>query len=339
MSSQIPGRVTKRAIRSALRAYPAVLSPVPDTSTSAIRSTSSSCPPLSLSQSTRTLSTLQSASAHAQQLKKTYLSRSRNHCLQAAAMSTMPATHGHNEACCNIPPVITSGYVPKGSYEELGGLKTYVTGASDATKGIVAVFDIFGYVDQTVQGADILGASSGSKYKVFMPDWFKGNPCPTEWYPPDTEQKQKDLGAWFGNNAPHGVADALPGYVEALKAANPSIESWALIGYCWGGKVTELVTSRDSNPFSIAAGIHPAMVDTAGADKIRVPYMLLASQEEPADTIKEFESKLNVPHHVETFGDQVHGWMAARADLANPRSKEEYIRGYKTVLRFFNQHW
>lgn len=49
-------------------------------------------------------------------------------------------------------------------------------------------------------------------------------------YPPDTEQKQKDLGAWFGNNAPHGVADALPGYVEALKAANPSIQSWALIG-------------------------------------------------------------------------------------------------------------
>ena len=124
MSSQIPGRVTKRAIRSALRAYPAVLSPVPDASPSSIRLTSPSCPPLSLSQSTRTLSTLQSASTRAQQLKKTHPPPSINHCLQAATMSTMPATHGHNEACCNIPPVITSGYVPKGSYEELGGLKT-----------------------------------------------------------------------------------------------------------------------------------------------------------------------------------------------------------------------
>lgn len=39
-------------------------------------------------------------------------------------MSTMPASHGHNEACCNIPPVVTSGYSPKGSYKEFDGLKT-----------------------------------------------------------------------------------------------------------------------------------------------------------------------------------------------------------------------
>jgi hypothetical protein len=44
------------------------------------------------------------------------------------------------------------------------------------------VFDIFGYFDQTIQGADILATSDEHhKYKVFMPDWFKGNPCPTEW--------------------------------------------------------------------------------------------------------------------------------------------------------------
>ncbi|KAM5466594.1 putative carboxymethylenebutenolidase [Microsporum audouinii] len=337
MSSQLPGRVSRRAIHSALKAYPATLSPVPDAS--AIRSPSPSRALATFHPTTRSISTLQPTNISQQLTKACPPSLSIRPCLQVAAMSTMPATHGHNEACCNIPPVITSGYVPKGSYEPLGGLKTYVTGAPDATKGIIAVFDIFGYVDQTVQGVDILGASNDGKYKVFMPDWFKGNPCPTEWYPPDTEQKQKDLGAWFGNNAPHGVADALPEYVEAPKAANPSIKSWALIGYCWGGKVTELVTSRDSNPFSIAAGIHPAMVDTADAGNIRVPYMLLASQEEPAETIKEFENKLKVPNHVETFGDQVHGWMAARADLANPRSKEEYIRGYKTVLRFFNQYW
>jgi hypothetical protein len=31
--------------------------------------------------------------------------------------------------------------------------------------------------------------------------------------------------------------------------------------------------------------------------------------------------------------------MAARADLDDPRVKEEYIRGYKTVLQFFGKHW
>lgn len=39
-------------------------------------------------------------------------------------MSTMPATNGHSKACCNIPPAVSQGYVAKGSYEQLGGIKT-----------------------------------------------------------------------------------------------------------------------------------------------------------------------------------------------------------------------
>ncbi|KAL8790928.1 MAG: hypothetical protein Q9213_000353 [Squamulea squamosa] len=218
-------------------------------------------------------------------------------------------------------------------------MKTYVTGPTDATKGIVSIFDIFGYFDQTLQGADILATSDEhQQYKVFIPDWFEGKPVPSEWYPPDTEEKQKKLGEWFGNNDPHGVATALPGHVKAIQAAYPSIESWGILGYCWGGKVVELVTSSSTNPFTVAAAAHPAMIDPAAAEKISVPFALLASGDEPADAVKEFESKLKVPHHVETFSDQVHGFMAARADLSNPRVKAEYARGYKTVLEFFGKH-
>lgn len=47
------------------------------------------------------------------------------------------------------------------------------TGPDDATRGIVVVYDIFGYFDQTVQGADILANSDAHhKYKVVMPDWY-----------------------------------------------------------------------------------------------------------------------------------------------------------------------
>lgn len=60
--------------------------------------------------------------------------------------------------------------------------RTDVTGPADATKAIVFIYDIFGYFDQTLQGADILAHSDGNqKYRVFMPDWFKGKPCPIEW--------------------------------------------------------------------------------------------------------------------------------------------------------------
>ncbi|KAI0975926.1 dienelactone hydrolase [Xylaria arbuscula] len=256
-------------------------------------------------------------------------------------MSSMPATHDHGAACCNIPPVVSEGYTPKGSYSQAGGKRTYVTGPLDASKGLISVFDIFGYFDQTIQGADILATGiNEQQYKVFMPDWFDGHPCPEEWYPPDTEEKRRKLGEWFGKNSPFDVAATLPGYVKALQQSNPSIRSWGLVGYCWGGKVAELVTSHpSSNPFAVAVACHPAMIDPFGADKIGVPYALVASMEETPETIKDFESRLKVPHHVETFSDQVHGFMAARADLSDPSIKAEYARGYQVVLEFLGKHW
>ncbi len=108
--------------------------------------------------------------------------------------------------------------------------------------------------------------------------------------------------------------------------------------FCWGGKVVNLVTSAASNPFKVGAAVHPAFIDAKDAAAIKVPMMLLGSQDEDAAEIKAYEEALTVPHHVEIFEDQVHGWMAARSDLKDPRVKEEYERGYKTVLSFFGKH-
>ena len=58
-----------------------------------------------------------------------------------------------------------------------------MTGPEDAKKGILVIFDIFGYFPQTLQGADILATSDDhQKYKVVVPDWFNAQPCPIEWY-------------------------------------------------------------------------------------------------------------------------------------------------------------
>ncbi len=80
------------------------------------------------------------------------------------------------------------------------------------------------------------------------------------------------------------------------------------------------------------------MVDANDAAGIKVPLLLLASGDEPVDEIKKFEAALTVPKHVETFADQIHGWMAARADLSDERVKAEYVRGYQTVLEFFAKY-
>jgi hypothetical protein len=45
-----------------------------------------------------------------------------------------------------------------------------------------------------------------------------------------------------------------------------------------------------------------------------------------------------VPKRIETFEDQVHGFMSARGDLRDNKSKAEYERGYKLALEFFHDH-
>ena len=54
------------------------------------------------------------------------------------------------------------------------------------------------------------------------------------------------------------------------------------------------------------------MVNPNDAKGIKIPLCMLASGDEDAETVKQFEKELTVPSHVERFDDQVHGWMAAR---------------------------
>jgi dienelactone hydrolase len=80
------------------------------------------------------------------------------------------------------------------------------------------------------------------------------------------------------------------------------------------------------------------MVNPDEAANISIPLCMLASKDESVDTVKAFEANLKGEKHVEIFADQIHGWMAARSDLADPRVRSEYERGYKTVFRFFAKY-
>jgi len=245
----------------------------------------------------------------------------------------------HSAACCTVPPVVSKGYEPKGKYIEIDGLKTYATGPSDAKTAILVIYDIFGFFPQTIQGADILAYGDKEKpYQVFMPDFFEGNPADISWYPPDNEEKGKKLGAFFqGPAAPPKTLGRIPKVLEGLKSGHTSASEWGIIGYCWGGKIVNLI-SQEGTPFKAAATVHPAMVDPADAPKVTIPIAVLPSKDEDKDAVGKYEKDLKVKHIVEWFPTQLHGWMAARADLEDAEVKKEYERGYKTVLDFFHQY-
>jgi len=114
------------------------------------------------------------------------------------------------------------------------------TGPSDAKRALLVIYDIFGFFPQTLQGADIL--AHGDKehpYQVFMPDFFDGKPADISWYPPDNEEKGKKLGEFFkGPAAPPKTVERVPKVVKEIQSKEKRIESWGVVGYCWGGKVS-----------------------------------------------------------------------------------------------------
>lgn len=65
---------------------------------------------------------------------------------------------------------------------------------------------------------------------------------------------------------------------------------------------------------------------------------VLASKDEPAEDVEKYGAALKVKKHVETFSTQIHGWMAARADLEDKEVLKEYERGYKIALTWFHDN-
>lgn len=101
--------------------------------------------------------------------------------------------------------------------------------------------------------------------------------------------------------------------------------------------MVSLIAGKDTR-FKAAVQTSPALVDSEDAAKVKIPMMVLASKEEPVEDIKKYDEGLKVTKHVETFDDQVHGFMSARGDLKDSKVKKEYERGYKLALQFFHDN-
>ncbi|KAK3673128.1 hypothetical protein LTR78_006968 [Recurvomyces mirabilis] len=248
-------------------------------------------------------------------------------------------TSTQSKACCTVPPVVAEGYKPKGDYMQVEGMKTYATGPKSAKSAVLIVYDIFGFFPQTLQGADILAHSDQDhQYQCFMPDFFDGKPVPIEWYPPDTKEKGEKLGEFFQTSAaPPKTLERIPKVLKAIQADRPEIKEWAILGFCWGGKIVNLASQKDTL-FKAAASCHPAMVDANDAPGITIPFLMLPSKDEPKDDVKAWQEKVKVKNEVEWYDNQIHGFMAARGDLKDEGVRKDYEKAYGKVLTWFHEN-
>ncbi|KAK0515424.1 hypothetical protein JMJ35_001458 [Cladonia borealis] len=244
-----------------------------------------------------------------------------------------------DKACCSLPAVTTHNYQPKGTYIELAGLKTYVSGSTSSTRGIVAVYDIFGFCPQTFQGADRLAESV--KGLLLMPDFFEGEPLPLSLYPPDTDEKKKTAMEFMAGKA--NIEKNVDKLVEAVKEAKgkyETVKSWGTYGLCWGGKISILASGPDTD-FKAAGTAHPGRLAVEDVQKCTVPFCCLFSKEDGTpELVGQYTKALekDKKNYIEKYGSMHHGWMGARAKLEDPENAKEFERGYNQLAKFFAEH-
>ncbi|KAI0167705.1 dienelactone hydrolase family protein [Pestalotiopsis sp. NC0098] len=257
------------------------------------------------------------------------------------------STTATRDACAELPPA-RSDYQAKGSWDTIAGLKTYISGPSDARRGVVLIYDVFGPAPQTLQGADRLAAVIGDAV-VLVPDFFEGVSAQPAWMPADTEAKKAAFAQFRADRAdiPRAVDKLLEVRQEAGERWSGVDDEggWGVVGLCWGGKVGVLVSGQGNEGkgrrFAVSGTAHPSRLEAQDAEALNVPYICLASPGEPADLVAQYKEILSKPGKtgvVETYSTMFHGWMGARAKLDDDQNRAEYERGYGQIAEFFGKY-
>lgn len=89
-----------------------------------------------------------------------------------------------------------------------------------------------------------------------------------------------------------------------------------------------LASNVVGTPIQASAQGHPSRLSRDDAEALFRPHLILASKDESPEDVKDFDSaKKPAGSEVHTFDDMIHGWMGARADLADKHCREEFKRG------------
>jgi Dienelactone hydrolase family len=144
---------------------------------------------------------------------------------------------------CLFPPRVVTNAPPD------------VIGPATATRGIIHIYDVFGYFPQIQQGADRLAVALNAV--VLMPDFLDGFYAKKEWFSALTAEASEEKQRLMAHISIGRHSESLLKCVEAAKQAYPSVISWGALGMCWGGKVVAVTSGKDT-PFKVTGSAHPA---------------------------------------------------------------------------------
>ena len=113
-----------------------------------------------------------------------------------------------------------------------------------------------------------------------MPVFFGDSPADIANYPPKTPVQTKAITDFMTGPAdPNKTVPLVLPLLEDMKKKHPHIESWAILGFCWGGKIAAL-HSQKGTPFKVSAQCHPSLLEQDDATKVTIPHVVLPSMDE-----------------------------------------------------------
>jgi len=229
-------------------------------------------------------------------------------------------------------PVLAVNYVAKGTETVVATMDTYETGNPNATKVLIAVFDIYGFNPGNNNTRQILDRLSDFGYRVVMPDWFHGEP----WAVQHKDQSELEVyNSVFATSWNESVREDLGLVLAHYKGQN--VTEFGLFGFCFGGKIAAHAVDTYAADIKVAAQFHPAGIDIQDSAKIKSPTVLLpgANDADMTDYCAVINILLGegscVYRHARLAN---HGYAGSRADWTNTTVRGEAEVAVGTFERF-----
>ncbi|GAA5868034.1 hypothetical protein JCM8547_000785 [Rhodosporidiobolus lusitaniae] len=239
-------------------------------------------------------------------------------------------------SCC-IQGYIHEG-TPKGSFEELNGVRTYValpSGEYDKTKAILFLTDIFG--TELNNGKLLADSFAANGFAVYMPDYLNGDPIAKE----DMNSGKVQLQDWFKNHGPEQTRPPLDKAVAAIK--EKGVTTFGAIGYCLGARYT--VDLIYAEVVSVGVVAHPSLLespkDIEELNKSSAHFLWLNALEdymfnkEKQEEAKKITAGNDKHKHVDFEGG--HGF-AIRGDPSDAKIRGEADRAFEEAVNWFKAH-
>ncbi|XP_059650130.1 endo-1,3;1,4-beta-D-glucanase-like [Cornus florida] len=232
---------------------------------------------------------------------------------------------------CFVNPPNLSSTCGAGCVQELGGLKTYITGPQDSKLAILLVSDVFGYEAPKLRKLADKVAASG--FFVVVPDFFYGDPV-------DLDNPLLDREAWRkAHGTDKGCEDAKV-VIAALRSKGVSAVGAA--GFCWGGVVvTRLAWTED---IQAAVVLHPGRMTVDDIKEVKTPIAILGAEIDnasPPEQLKHFGEILSaesgIDNFVKIFPGVAHGW-SVKYNVDDESAVKSAEEAHEDMLNWFMKY-